>query len=262
MTRTTTLLASSALAAVLALSVGCATTGGTVAAKPSAAVVAAVADKARPDADRARDADRKPAELIAFAGIKAGDKVGDIMPGGGYFTRLFSGVVGSKGAVYALAPVRAANAPANAPDMAAGVKAIAADPHYANVKVGALDVAVPVPEKVDVMWTSLNYHDFHNNRPDNYLKTFNKWVYDALKPGGTYIVIDHAAKAGAGKSVTSTLHRIEPAYVKQDVIAAGFEFVGESKVLENPADDRSKLNRESDIRGKTDQFAFKFRKPK
>jgi predicted methyltransferase len=261
MNRTTSLLATSALAAVLALTVGCATTGGGSAAKPSAAVAAAVADKARPDADRTRDADRKPAEVIAFAGIKAGDKVGDIMPGGGYFTRLFSAVVGSKGTVYALAPPRAANAPANAPDMAAAVKAIAADAHYANVKVGSSDVATPVPEKLDVMWTSLNYHDFQN-RPEGYMKSYNKWVFDALKPGGTYIVIDHAAKVGAGKSVTSTLHRVEPAYVKQEVIAAGFQFVGESKVLENPADDRSQLVRETGIRGKTDQFVFKFRKPK
>ena len=260
MTRTTSLIAGTALATVLALTVGCATTGGS--AKPSAAITAAVADAARPEADRVRDADRKPADVIAFAGIKAGDKVGDIMPGGGYFTRLFSGVVGAKGTVYALAPVRAANAPANAPDMAAGVKAIAADPHYANVKVGALDVAVPVPEKVDVMWTSLNYHDFHNNRPADYIKTFNKWVYDALKPGGTYIVIDHAAKVGAGIGTTSTLHRIDPAFAKQEVLAAGFEFVGESKVLENPADDRTQVNRETGIRGKTDQFVFKFRKPK
>ena len=260
MTRSTSLLATSALAAVLALTVGCATTGGG-AAKPSAAITAAVAAKARPDADRTRDADRKPAEVMAFAGIKAGDKVGDIMPGGGYFTRLFSGVVGAKGTVYALAPARAANAPANAPDMSAAVKAIAADASYANVKVAPMDVAIAVPEKVDVMWTSLNYHDFQN-RPGEYLKTFNKWVYDSLKPGGTYIVIDHAAKAGAGKTTTSTLHRIEPAFVKQEVIAAGFQFVAESNVLANPADDHSQVVRETGIRGKTDQFVFKFRKPK
>ena len=252
----------SALATVLSLSVGCATTGGGASTGGlSSSATAAVADKARPEADRARDADRKPAELLSFAGIKSGDKVGDIMPGGGYFTRLFSGVVGAKGAVYALAPARAANAPANAPDMAAGVKAIAADAHYANVKVAPLDVAIAVPEKVDVMWTSLNYHDFHN-RPGDYLKTFNKWVYDSLKPGGTYIVIDHAAPDGAGKSATSTLHRIEPAFVKQEVLAAGFTFVGESKVLQNPADNRTQVVRESGIRGKTDQFVFKFRKPK
>jgi predicted methyltransferase len=252
------LLAATALAAVLATTAGCVTPGG--AAKPSAAA-AAVADTARPDADRARDADRKPAELIAFAGIKAGDKVGDIMPGGGYFTRLFSVVVGPKGAVHALPPARAANAPANAPDPAAAVKAIAADAHYANVKVGSSDVATPVAEKLDVMWTSLNYHDLQN-RPNADLKAFNKWVYDSLKPGGTYIVIDHAAKAGAGKTTTSTLHRIEPAFVKQEVLAAGFRFAGETAALQNPADDHSQVVRESGIRGKTDQFVFKFRKPK
>ena len=259
MNRNTGWLGAAALSATISLVAGCATT----ASAPSvpAAVTAAVANPARSDADRTRDADRKPAEVIAFAGIKAGDKVGDMMPGGGYFTRIFSGVVGAKGAVYALAPPRAANAPANAPDPAAAVKAIAADPKFANVKVGALDTAQAVPEKLDVLWTSLNYHDLQN-RPNADLKAFNKWVFDSLKPGGIYIVIDHAAAAGAGKSVTSTLHRIEPAFVKSEVLAAGFTFAGESNVLRNPADDHVTPNRDSGIRGKTDQFVFKFRKPK
>jgi predicted methyltransferase len=259
MNRTTLWLGAAALSATLCFAAGCATTAS--APSVSAAVAAAVANPARPDADRARDADRKPAEVIAFAGIKAGDKVADMLPGGGYFTRLFSGVVGAKGTVYALAPPRAPNAPANAPDMAAAVKAIAADPKFSNVKVGALDTAEKVPEKLDLMWTSLNYHDLQN-RPNADLKAFNKWVYDSLKPGGVYIVIDHAAAPGAGKSVTSTLHRIEPAFVKNEVLAAGFTFVGESTVLRNPADDHVTPNRDSGVRGKTDQFVFKFRKPK
>jgi len=259
MNRNTVWPGTAALTAAISLVAGCATTAST----PSvpAAVTAAVANPARPDADRTRDADRKPAEVIAFAGIKAGDKVGDMLPGGGYFTRLFSGVVGAKGTVYALPPPRAANAPAAAPDPAAAVKAIAADPKFANVKVGALDTAEKLPEKLDVMWTSLNYHDLQN-RPNADLKTFNKWVFDSLKPGGIYIIIDHAAAAGAGKSVTSTLHRIEPAFVKSEVLAAGFTFVGESAVLRNPADDHVTANRDSGVRGKTDQFVFKFRKPK
>jgi predicted methyltransferase len=260
MIRSTSWLGATAIAATLSLAMGCATTPSS-SSKVPAAVTAAVANTARPDADRARDADRKPAEVIAFAGIKPGDKVGDLLPGGGYFTRLFSGVVGAKGVVYALPPVRAANAPANAPDPAAAVKAIAADPKFANVKVGAFDTAAKLPEPMDVMWTSLNYHDLQN-RPNADLKAFNKWVYDSLKPGGIFIVIDHAAAAGAGKSVTSTLHRIEPAFVKDEVQAAGFKFVGESDVLRNPADDHVTPNRDSAVRGKTDQFVFKFRKPK
>ncbi|MET0291275.1 MAG: methyltransferase [Steroidobacteraceae bacterium] len=224
----------------------------------SSAVQAAVADAARPDADRQRDANRKPGELIAFAGIKAGDKVSDMLPGGGYFTRLFSKVVGPKGVVYALAPAPRPDAPAGAPDPAAAVKKIAEDPAYANVKVG--QITANPPEKVDVAWTSLNYHDLHN-RPNADLAAFNKQVFDMLKPGGTYIVIDHAAAKGTGKSSTSTLHRIDPDFVKSEVVAAGFKFDGESKALANPDDPGTAPNRDSNVQGRTNQFVFKFRKP-
>ncbi|MEY4762137.1 MAG: hypothetical protein RLZZ200_1993 [Pseudomonadota bacterium] len=261
MNKSMTLLATSALATVLALAAGCASTRGAPGTGVPAAVAASIADKARPETDRVRDPDRKPADLLAFAGIKAGDKVGDLLPGAGYFTRLFSQIVGAKGAVYGLAPPRAPDAPATMPDFAAAVKAIAADPHYANVKVGVMDTGTPLPEKLDVLWTSLNYHDLHN-RPNADLGAFNKWIYANLKPGGTYIVIDHAAPVGSGKSTTSTLHRIEPAFVKQEVIAAGFIFVEESPALHNPGDARTLAVRETGVRGKTDQFVFKFRKPK
>jgi predicted methyltransferase len=225
----------------------------------SPAIQAAVADAARPDADKQRDANRKPAELIAFAGIKAGDKVSDMLPGGGYFTRIFSKVVGPTGTVYALAPARRPDAPANAPDPAAAVKKIAEDPQYANVRVG--EITTNPAEKVDVAWTSLNYHDLHN-RPNADLGAFNKQVFDSLKPGGTYIVIDHAAAKGTGKSSTSTLHRIEPDFVKNEVVAAGFKFEGESNVLANPSDSRTSPNRDSSGQGRTDQFVLKFSKPR
>jgi predicted methyltransferase len=228
----------------------------------SAAIAAAVADPARPEADRARDADRKPAELLAFAGIKPGTRIGEFMPGGGYFTRIFSKTVGEKGAVYALVPARPANAAAGAPDMAAPMNALAADANYQNVHVMTMDThfnqAGVLP--VDIVWTSLNYHDLHN-RPNADLMTFNKQMMEALKPGGLYILIDHAAAAGSGGRDTSTLHRIDPALVKSEVLAAGFEFVGESDVLRNPADQKDKGVREVP-RGKTDQFVYKFRKPK
>ena len=137
----------------------------------SPAAAAAVAEPSRPEADRARDADRKPAEVVSFAGIKPGDKVAEVMPGGGYFTRIFSKVVGDKGVVFAMVPARAPNAPANAPDFAAGVKAIAATPGYGNIRVVAMEGEKFDP--VDVAWTSLNYHDFHN-RPNADLVAFNK----------------------------------------------------------------------------------------
>ncbi|MGC4029623.1 MAG: hypothetical protein QM696_12190 [Steroidobacteraceae bacterium] len=223
---------------------------------PSAAVVAAVADSGRPEADRARDADRKPAEVIAFAGVASGYKVAEIWPGGGYFTRIFSKVVGEKGVVYALAPPPRPNA-----TTPPAIDAIAADPHYANVKIERIEgVALKVPEPVDVVWTSLNYHDLHN-RPDADLVAFNKTVFNALKPGGHYIVIDHAAEKGSGARDTNTLHRIDPQQVMSEAKAAGFEFERESPLLAHPGDDHSK--RMMDVeRGHTDQFIYMFRRPK
>ncbi len=222
-------------------------------------VKAAVDDTARPEADRARDANRKPAEIVAWAGIKPGDKVADMLPGGGYFTRIFSKVVGPKGVVYALPNARPANAPANAPDQAAAVRKIAEDPQYSNVRMS--DLTAGAGEKLDVAWTSLNYHDL-KNRPNADLAAFNKMVFDSLKPGGTYIVIDHAAAKGAGPGVTSALHRIEEDVVKSEVAAAGFTLENESKLLANPQDDHTTVNRDSNIQGRTDQFALRFRKPK
>jgi len=247
-------------AACVALLSGCASlSGGSSASAVPAAITAAVAEKSRPDADRARDADRKPAELMAFAGIKAGDKVADLLPGGGYFTRLFSKSVGAKGTVYAMANPKA---PAATTDPAAAVIAIAAEAGYSNVKVVSLDMTKPAaPELVDVVWTSLNYHDLQN-RPNADLGAFNKMVFNSLKPGGVYIVIDHAAEKGSGKRDTSTLHRIDADFVKAEVQAAGFKLEAESTLLANAADNRKAVVRETGIRGKTDQFVLKFRKPK
>jgi predicted methyltransferase len=226
------------------------------------AVAAAVADPARPETDRARDADRKPAECIAFAGLKRGDHVVDLIPGGGYFTRIFSAVVGPKGHVMAVAPPRRPTAPADSPDPAAPVQAIAADPHYPNVAVSVQRVTqLKLPEPVDLIWTSQNYHDVHNV-PDVNVGAFNKAVFDALKPGGIYIVLDHAAEPGSGFRDTSTLHRIDAEAVKNEVLAAGFAFVGESKVVRNPDDDHKLAIFDKSLHDKTDRFLFKFRKPK
>jgi predicted methyltransferase len=230
--------------------------------KVPAGVAAAVADTGRPDADKARDADRKPAESIAFAGIKSGDHVAELFPGGGYYTRMLSKVVGDKGVVYAIAPPRRPDAPANAPDPAAAVTALAADPAYKNIKVLQQRPAeLSLPEKVDAVWTSLNYHDFHN-APNADMKAFNTTMLNALKPGGTYIVIDHAAAAGSGARDTSTLHRIDPAAVKEEAESAGFKLAGESDVLKHPGDDHTARVHEAGIRGKTDQFLLKFSAPK
>ena len=228
---------------------------------PAPAIAAAVADAARPDTDTTRDANRKPAETLAFAGIKPGDKVADYAPGSGYFTRLFSIVVGPAGHVYA-------SVPSGLFKYANIVKGIAATETYAvahpNVSVSfasALDAA-RYPEKLDVFWISQNYHDLHDRfmGPVD-MRAFNAAVFAALKPGGVYIVLDHVAAAGAPAEVTETLHRIEPATVRREVEAAGFKFLAESRVLANPSDPHTADPFDASIQGHTDQFIFKFRKP-
>jgi predicted methyltransferase len=222
-------------------------------------IAAAVADATRPEADRARDADRKPAEVTALAGIKAGSKVAEMWPGGGYFTRIFSKAVGPKGVVYAWVPPPPPNAPAGR-DPGAAIRALAADANYANVKVVNLDPAVALAEQVDVVWTSLNYHDMHN-RPIAYIGSVNKAAFDALKPGGVYVVIDHAAEKGSGARDTQKLHRIDEDLVKQEVMAAGFQSAGDSALLRH-ADDGHDKGAHEVVRGKTDQFVLLFRKPR
>lgn len=225
-------------------------------------VTAAVADPSRPEADTMRDANRKPAETLAFAGIKPGQTVAELLPNGGYYTRLLSKVVGPKGHVYALQPPKRPNAPANAPDFAAQLQELAKQPGYSNITVQTFaptgESLVPMP--VDVVWTTNNYHDFHNI-PNMDMAAFNKRVFDALKPGGTYFIADHATAPGAGTSATRTLHRIDPEAAKSEVTAAGFKLVGASDVLHNPDDPHTAPIFDASIRGKTDQFMLKFTKP-
>lgn len=232
-----------------------------LAAKAPDAIAAALADASRPDADRQRDSNRKPAETLAFAGLKPGDVVAELLPGGGYFTRIFSKAVGPAGHVYALVPAPSPDAPADVPDFAARVKAIAADPNYSNVSVvvqSFSQLKAPVP--VDLVWTSQNYHDFHNF-PGLDVGIFNQLVFDALKPGGIYLISDHAAEPGAGTRDTATLHRIDAETVKKEVLAAGFVLVGSSELLRHPDDSHGVKVFDPSIRGRTDQFILKFRKP-
>jgi predicted methyltransferase len=235
---------------------------GTKASPVSKEITAAVADPARPEKDRDRDADRKPAESVAFAGVKPGQTVADLIPGSGYFTRIFSAVVGPNGHVYAVAPLKRPDAPPDRPDPAAAVQAIAADPHYGNVMVvqGKL-TEMSLPTQADVIWTSQNYHDVHNN-PKEDVDAFDKKVFEALKPGGVFVVLDHTAEKGSAFRDTNTLHRIDPEAVKKELEAAGFKYVGESDVLHNANDPHTAKVFDPSIRGKTDQFILKFRKPK
>ena len=224
------------------------------------AIAKAAADPARgPDAATV-DARRHGPEILAFAGVKPGDKVIDLIPGAAYWTKLFAKTVGDSGHVYGIWPTPYANeARGNVVDY----QKLAGSADFPNVSMSIEPATeLTVPEKVDLVFTSQNYHDY----PDKFMGSidpavFNKAVFDALKPGGTFLVVDHAAPAGSGMADTDTLHRIDPAIVKQQVTAAGFEFVGSSDLLANPADDHTLKVFDPKVRGHTDQFIYKFRKP-
>ena len=223
------------------------------------ALDAALADPAR-ESQRSADARREPGELIAFAGVKPGDKILDLIPGDGYWTRIFAKTVGPEGKVYAVWPI-------NYGRVAVGnvetLRKLSADPYYGNI-VSQVQPTTTLTsrEPLDIVWTSQNYHDY----PDEFMgkadpSLLNNAVFQILKSGGTYIVIDHMAQAGSGMRDTEHFHRIDPAIVKQQVEAAGFKFAGESNVLNNPADPLNVPVFDPSIRGRTSQFAYKFVKP-
>ena len=222
-------------------------------------IAAAIADPNRPTADRERDALRHPGDLLAFTDIKAGDDVIDIWPGGGYWTRLFSAAVGPKGSVMAYVPAETVNFGYKPLETA---NKMAAEPGRSNVTVVSDPLTNPTPANIaDIIWTSQNYHDLHNFK-DADIVAFNRETFRALRPGGVYIVIDHVAPAGSGLANTNDLHRIDPDIVKTEAKAAGFVLETEGTMLANPADPHNIKVFDPSIRGKTDQFVFKFRKPK
>jgi len=224
-------------------------------------VTRALADSTRPAEQVQLDPLRKPAEVIAFAGLKPGDRVVDFMSGNGYFTHIFSRIVGPAGRVYAFLPAQQlANCSASE---TAGTRAFERDSRYRNVEV-LIDAAdrFAVPEPVDMVWLSQSYHDLH----DTFMKpidvaALNAAIFRALKPGGTFVVIDHAAAAGSGLRDTETLHRIDPEAIRAEVTAAGFVFEGRSEVLRNAEDSHALRVFDPAIRHRTDQIVFKFRKP-
>ena len=227
--------------------------------KPTKVQLAAVADANRLKEDVQRDAERKPADMLAFAGVRPGDKVADLIPGKGYFTRLFADVVGPKGVVYAYVPSEFAKF-SKSPLPANGAHPDPARPNIVFLTGPVNDFATP--QKLDIVWTSQNYHDLKDSfaAPADTARV-DKAVFAALKPGGVFIVLDHVALPGAADA-TETLHRIDPAIVRKEVEAAGFVFDGETDVLRNPADPHDIKVFDPSIRGHTDQFVYRFRKPK
>lgn len=220
----------------------------------TAAYQSAVADTLRPADEVARDPLRHPAEILAFAEVKPGQKIADIRPGAGYFTRLFARVVGEGGHVYAFVPNRTAERE--------NPRADALVAAYSNVSRvnGDLD-AMSFDQPLDVVFMSQEYHDFHIPRFGVDVTKMNADIFKALKPGGLFVVIDHQAASGAGNTVVETLHRIEGAQLRREVEAAGFVFDGETPAVANPADNHTLNVFDEAIRGKTDQFVYRFRKP-
>lgn len=217
----------------------------------------AVADRWRPADDVKLDALRKPAEVLAFVGVKPGEVIGEYLPGGGYYTRLLSDIVGPSGHIYALETTTWGADNINSDEV------LLSEPGRSNV---SLDLAplgdFHLAQPVDLFWISNNYHDLHIPKYAKIdMAVFNRHVFESLKPGGYYFILDHAAAAGTGATLSPTLHRIDKATVISEVTAAGFKLVGESNVLANPADDHAKRVFDPSIRWKTDQFILKFQKP-
>jgi predicted methyltransferase len=219
---------------------------------------AALADPQRPQADRDRDAARLPAEILAFAQIAPGEKVGDYIMGGGYWTRLLANAVGPQGKVYAFQPDEfIAFRPAY------GDEQNAAATGRANVVALRGPVgAPPFPEPLDTIITVQNLHDLYiGAMPAGTGPKAIAALYKALKPGGTLVVVDHSAADGSGTTPTNALHRIDKQAAIAALTAAGFVLEAESDLYRQPADPRTANVFDPAIRGKTDQFVLRLRKP-
>ena len=217
--------------------------------------MSAVAAPGRPDEDVERDEDRKPAEVLSFFGIKPGMVVADLMAGRGYYTEILSRLVGPTGHVYAhnnpFVDQRFAKQPLA--DRLARMGS-------SNVEITVQELdQLSFPRPLDAAMMVLFYHDTYWQKVDR--KAMNKAIFDALRPGGTFGVIDHLAPVGTGSSVVETLHRIEKEMVLAEILAAGFVLEAESDILRHPDDDRSKNVFDESLRGKTDRFVLRFRKP-
>lgn len=207
--------------------------------------------EARPQADRDRDAARKPKETIEALGVQEGWTVIDVSAGGGYFTRVLSAAVGPNGKVLSQVgarPLQNNNGQAQK-DMAA---------ELGNVEIVFDEMGTIAPGTADAAITAQNYHDAYNFRGEEGSQAFLKDIFNALKPGGVAVIIDHEGSSGANNQ---ELHRIPKDVTREQIIKAGFEVVSESDVLDNPADDHSLGVREASVRGETDQFLFVVRKP-
>lgn len=245
------------VAALALLSAACMGAIGDAAPPAPADYAAALAGSSRPADDRARDEARHTAETLAFAGVRPGQRVADMIIGGGYFTRVFSAAVGPQGRVTAWQPAEFIAFQASYGESLTAVDALA-NVDGIRSSMGAPDF----PLGLDLVFTAQNYHDLHLNiAPADTASRVNAAVFRALRPGGLYVVIDHHAAAGAPLTASDTVHRIDIEAVKREVLAAGFVLDGESDILANPADPLTASVFDASIRGRTSQFMLRFRKP-
>ena len=225
----------------------------------------AITDIARPEADRAADETRKPGELLAFAQIDRGDVVGDYIMGGGYVTRLLAMAVGQNGKVYAFQPEEfIAFRPEYGDEQDAAVRPYSDDD---GNPVRVFPIRGPIadpgfPEPLDTIITVMNLHDlFISQMPEGTAPTAIAALYDALKPGGTLVVVDHKAADGGGAQAADTLHRMDMGVARRALEDAGFVIEEEAQLYARADDPRDANVFDEAIRGKTDQFAWRLRKP-
>jgi predicted methyltransferase len=216
-------------------------------------VTRAIANPTRTKNERDADAHRLPARTIAFAGVAPGMIIGEFIPGNGYFTRILSEVVGPKGRIYGIENTNWTN-----PAFDRKLMGERRNVFLRSSRFGEFDL----PEKIDLFWITQNYHDLHvaeYGRVD--IAAFNRRVFDALKPGGIYVIVDQAANPGTTEDRIAALHRIDKAQVISEVTAAGFTLVGESDALRHASDDHTRSIFDVIVRGQTDEFMLKFRRP-
>ena len=225
---------------------------------PDYAAVVAATD--RTEEDRALDAGRQPAKLLAFLGLKSGAQVGEICAGTGYTTELLARTVGPTGKVYAENPRAILEKFAEAP-WAIRLK----KPALSSVVRSDQELETPFPvgaPKLDAVVDVLFYHDTVWLKADR--AKMNKAIFEALKPGGFYVIVDHSARAGTGIQDAGTLHRIEESTVKSEIEGAGFKFVEAADFLRNPSDARNwsaSPRVAAEKRGTSDRFVLKFVRP-
>ena len=214
---------------------------------------AAINDPTRAPEQRARDVNRKPAELLMMSRIRPGNTVVEFASFGQYFTTFLSDIVGPKGTVYMY------DLPYTEKRSGEASRAfVAAHPnsHYQLVDYNTLEL----PKNVDEVFIVLYYHDLFINHIDT--ASLDTRIFNALKPGGVLLVVDHNARPGSGITDTPKLHRIDPAIIRKEVTAAGFRLVTESHLLAHAGDDHTQIVFSPGLRGLTDQTVFVFRKPK